>query len=123
MKQLFEFYCSGGCGGYFRTKLRINIDGSYIIVCPECDHEHFRVIKKGRISGDRHSVSEAKGAERICVPKSAYSKEPVVDVKDHNNDNAAPVSDTNKRWLLWGRFAGRGVDAVKKIKDKVTGGN
>jgi len=121
MKQLFEFWCSGGCSGYFRTKLRTNIDGDYIIVCPECGHEHFRIIRKGQITGDRHSTKERDGAERIVVPKSAYSKEPVMEVKGYRGEDALEVAETERHWLLWGRFAGRGVEAVRRIKDKVIG--
>ncbi len=126
MKELFEFYCSGGCQGYFRTKLRTNIDGDYIIECPGCNHIHHRQIRKGQITGDRHSVSEENGAERIVMPKSAFSQEPILEWKDAYDDkqNAQRVDEQSKRWLLWGRFGGRGTvvgrlrDVVKKVKKK-----
>lgn len=108
MKELFEFYCSGGCRGYFRTKIRTSIDGDYVIVCPSCGHEHQRQISKGQISGDRHSNK----AERILVPKSAFSKDPVMEHPksgDEGYDSAVRVGLTTKRWLLWGRFSGRGT--------------
>lgn len=128
MKELFEFYCSGGCQGYFRTKLRTNIDGDYIIVCPGCDHIHHRQIRKGQITGDRHSVRETDGAERIVMPKSAFSEEPILEWDDDDDYNskqeARRVDGKSKRWLLWGRFSGRGKavarqrDVVKKAKNR-----
>lgn len=62
-----EFYCDisgGGCGKYFKTYLKENMFGNYTIKCPnpECKgpspdnpgHEHFRVIKEGLVTQDRH---------------------------------------------------------------------
>lgn len=120
-KELFEFYCSGGCQGYFRTKLRTNIDGDYIIECPGCQHVHHRQIRKGQITGDRHGTTEEKGAERIVVPKSAYSKEPVLDWGESYDDkqNAKRVGGKTKRWLLWERFSGRGEGDVARQRDVV----
>lgn len=109
-RELFEFFCSGGCSGYFRTRLRTNIDGDYIIVCPKCGHEHLRKIKGGQITGDRHGTTEEKGAQRICVPLSAYSEKPQVEhPKDgtKGSDDAVVVGLKTKRQLLWDRFIGR----------------
>lgn len=103
-KELFEFYCSGGCSGYFRTKLRTNIDGNYTIECPSCKHHHYRQVRGGRITGER-CVS---GSEVIVVPISAFSEKPVMEHPPQGNegyDTAVTVDDHSKRWLLWGRYA------------------
>jgi len=64
-----EFYCDtggGGCGKYFITYLRSNMNGAYTIQCPNplCNrsptekgggHHHFRVIKDGLVTTDRGS--------------------------------------------------------------------
>ena len=63
-----EFYCSkegGGCGKYFLTYLRENFFGNYTIECPKCKHHHFRVIKAGLVTGDRHS--ERLGTTEIIM--------------------------------------------------------
>jgi len=54
-----EFYCDkqgGGCGQYFLTYLRTEMYGNYSIRCPnpKCNHLHYRVIKEGLVTGDRH---------------------------------------------------------------------
>lgn len=54
-----EFHCNqsgGGCGKYFETFLRENMFGNYTIECPNptCKHHHFRVIKEGLVTEDRH---------------------------------------------------------------------
>lgn len=56
-RRVEEFYCAeavGGCGKYFTTYLRENMFGNFTIECPACQHHHFRVIKEGVVSQDRH---------------------------------------------------------------------
>jgi len=108
-KELFEFYCSGSCQGYFRAKLRTNIKGDYVIICPNCRHEHFRKIRKGRITSDRHTKTEKDAAERIMAPMSSFSIEPVMEhpaVGKRGHDSAVVVDDKTKRQLLWARHTG-----------------
>jgi hypothetical protein len=73
-----EFYCDkagGGCGKYFRTFLRTNMNGNYTIVCPNCQHEHFRVITDGLVTGERHNKRD-ETPERIYCLKSTISDTP-----------------------------------------------
>ena len=51
-KRVTEIFCHE-CRGYIRIALDHDIDGNHIIKCPECGHEHCRVIKAGEITGDR----------------------------------------------------------------------
>ena len=63
-----EFHCStsgGGCNKYFKTWLRDNMHGNYTINCPDCGHHHFRVIKEGLVTADRHD--ERLGQAEIIV--------------------------------------------------------
>lgn len=96
MKETHQFYCNNCCG-YFVVRLRTNIRADYAVVCPSCGHEHFRTIHKGEITSDRHS----SGAHRIVVPKSAYSKEPIIP-EIQANDSSKVIDP-----ILWARFAGR----------------
>lgn len=52
-RQIFEFYCSGGCGKYFKVKLNTSLNGNHRIHCPNCGHIHFRQIKNGEITESR----------------------------------------------------------------------
>lgn len=107
MKATMEFYCSGGCRGYFVVRLRTEIDGNYTIVCPGCGHEHFRKIKGGIITNDRHQQFDKGYTERIVTPKSAFNKEPIM--KDqHDYRSTAQVIPEGQRPSLWARFFGRG---------------
>jgi len=63
-----EFYCDvggGGCGKYFLTWLRDTFFGNYTIRCPGCGHDHFRFIKDGLVTNDRHQ--ERGGQAEILV--------------------------------------------------------
>lgn len=107
MKATMEFYCQNGCRGYFLVRLRTDIDGNYTIVCPSCGHEHFRKIKGGVITGDRHNQFTKGYTERIVVPKSAFSVEPVLKGKP-DYAGTAKVIPEGQRPSLWSRFFGRG---------------
>lgn len=73
-----EFYCStggGGCEGYFLTYLDDRMTGNYTIECPNCRHHHFRVVKDGLVTDDRHN--KTLGATTILMGlKTTYRKEP-----------------------------------------------
>lgn len=121
MKETFEFWCSsggGGCGGYFRVRLRRNIDGDYTVVCPKCKHKHNRRVKKGQITAGRCNGAAGDGkTEEILVPMSAYSKEPVLEASARN-ETSTKLETKRKQTegqtelgsrlsILWGRFSGR----------------
>jgi hypothetical protein len=68
MRRKEEFYCSkegGGCGCYFLTYLRTDMTGDYTIECAKCHHQHFRAIKDGLVTKDRHSHRD--GSKEIIV--------------------------------------------------------
>lgn len=76
-----EFYCAnagGGCENYFLTFLRRNMNGNYIIECPGCEHHHYRQIKEGFVTGDRHYDKEDI-AEVILGLKSTLREKPWTD--------------------------------------------
>ena len=47
-----EIYCHE-CDHSFRVDLDTNKNGNHVVKCPECHHEHCRVIKNGRITSTR----------------------------------------------------------------------
>ena len=73
-----EFYCAssgGGCGGYFRVKLNMAIEGTVEVVCPNCGHKHQRVIDKGVIK--EQGRYDKQPSQEIHTVISAYSKKPI----------------------------------------------
>lgn len=58
------------CHKNFIAQLDMGIDGNHIVECPYCGHEHCRVIKGGKVTGDRWSSrSQRVNVEKRCVWK------------------------------------------------------
>lgn len=47
-----EIYCHE-CQQYITFDLDATKDGNHVIECPECGHEHCRVVENGRITSTR----------------------------------------------------------------------
>jgi DNA-directed RNA polymerase subunit RPC12/RpoP len=47
-----EIWCHE-CGKTIRFELNMSKNGNHVIKCPECGHEHCRVVKNGEITGER----------------------------------------------------------------------
>ena len=47
-----ELHCHN-CDRYVQFNLDMELDGNHVLTCPNCGHEHCRVIENGRITGDR----------------------------------------------------------------------
>jgi len=47
-----ELYCHG-CGRYVQFNLDLSLNGNHTLACPNCGHQHCRVVKDGRITGIR----------------------------------------------------------------------
>jgi len=43
------------CSKNFIARLDFNLEGNHEIHCPWCGHIHYRVIKGGVVTGDRHN--------------------------------------------------------------------
>lgn len=84
-----EFYCyecpadpkdkEKKTGGYFRVKLNMALEMNVIVVCPNCGHEHNRSIRNGEIHESRLSNAYE---EKLRVPKSAWSRDPISKLMD-----------------------------------------
>jgi len=47
-----ELYCHA-CGKYVQFDIDLSLNGNHVLECPECGHEHCRVVQNGKITGDR----------------------------------------------------------------------
>jgi hypothetical protein len=52
MKEKQELHCHN-CGMYVRFGLDLSIDDQYVLICPECGHKHYRIVKNGKITDVR----------------------------------------------------------------------
>jgi hypothetical protein len=58
-----EIYCHS-CGKVFVAELDTGIAGDHEIICPVCDHSHFRTVKEGKVTEGRYS-SDSKPTVRV----------------------------------------------------------
>ena len=68
-----EMHCTN-CSHYNYPMLSDKMSGNYTVICGNCGHEHYRHIKDGVVTEDRHNHLANHG-DTIHVPKSATSRE------------------------------------------------
>ena len=47
-----ELYCHD-CEKYVQFDMDLELDGNYVLKCPNCGHEHCRIVEDGEITGIR----------------------------------------------------------------------
>ena len=59
------------CHKAFIAQLDFGLTGNHIVECPYCGHEHCRVIKDGKVTGERwESRMQRFDVEKRCVWKA-----------------------------------------------------
>lgn len=77
------------CAKNFIGRLDFRLDGMHRIVCPYCGHIHFRVIKDGRITGERWPSDLRPEDEQV----------PVIPVSVWRHDSLAAQTDTASHFI------------------------
>jgi hypothetical protein len=54
--EMQELHCHA-CDRYVQFPIDLSLDGCHTLKCPNCGHEHFRVVEKGIITGERWQSS------------------------------------------------------------------
>jgi DNA-directed RNA polymerase subunit RPC12/RpoP len=95
------------CNATFIAQLDFSIDGNHIVECPYCGHEHCRVIKNGKVTGDRWSTRD----QRIDVERKHIWK----------SDSLPMATSTageflRQRWLNLVQFGAEG-DVIKNMEE------
>lgn len=47
-----ELWCHG-CSHYVQFMLDYDLDGRHLLNCPNCGHEHYRIVRRGQITAER----------------------------------------------------------------------
>ena len=47
-----ELYCHG-CNQYVQFDIDVSLSGNHTIVCPKCGHDHYRVVRNGKVTDIR----------------------------------------------------------------------
>lgn len=99
-----EFYC-GECNGYFMVRLNMALNHEVHVKCPNCGHEHRRVVQDGIIYESGRYGSDVK--ERVLTTIATYHKEPITErmIKAHakkqyagRRDGVKMTSEQLERW-------------------------
>jgi len=56
MRKREELFCHA-CNRYVQFEIDINNDGNYTIPCPNCGHDHYRVVSGGLVTDERWQSS------------------------------------------------------------------
>lgn len=78
------------CKKMFIMKVDFNVNGNHTMVCPHCGHQHCRVIKDGKVTGDRWDSS----MEHVEVSKDSMWSDRTVGAK-----TSAVFQHLRERWL------------------------
>ena len=75
-----ELHCHH-CDRYVQFDIDLSMDGNHILRCPNCDHQHFRVVRNGRITGERWGRDPSQDMPNIYVSTTTvtYSTSTVSD--------------------------------------------
>jgi len=67
-----ELHCHA-CDKYVQFDIDLSLDGNHVLECPECGHEHCRVVKNGVITGERWGQRNGPTINVIAVSASMVS--------------------------------------------------
>ena len=70
MKQRQEIHCHA-CNKWVQFEIDLELDGNHVLRCPNCDHEHCRVVKKGEITDIRW---DRRNGPTITIQYATYTQ-------------------------------------------------
>ena len=60
MKERQELWCHD-CQKYVQFDIDVALNGNHVIICPNCGHEHCRVVENGKVTDIRWDSRNAGG--------------------------------------------------------------
>jgi len=66
-KRRNELHCHA-CDNYVQFVIDQGLDGNHVLDCPNCGHEHCRVVKNGLVTDDRW---DSRNGPTFHIPHSA----------------------------------------------------
>ena len=88
-----EIYCHS-CSRYVQFPMDLSLNGNHVLNCPNCGHEHCRVVKNGVITDDRWD--RRNGSTFIISPRVITS-------------SATTVSTNTFTFSSWGTSSTSGI--------------
>lgn len=75
-KRRQELHCHE-CDKYVQFIIDASLDGNHVLNCPNCGHEHCRVVKDGLITGERWD-SRNGDTYNIAMSNTAWTNNAVI---------------------------------------------
>ena len=96
MKERQEIFCHN-CEKWVQFDIDTSLDGNHVLECPNCGHEHCRVVKNGVITGDRW---DSRNGPTFKVLSSTVT---TTTVSSYSSYIANTTDSTNKfaSYALW----------------------
>lgn len=93
-----ELWCHN-CRKYVQFDLDLSLNGNHVLECPNCKHEHCRVVKDGVITGDRW---DSRNGPRISVYSSSFTTYSTYQTYTSSSSYVATIF-TYQSWMNTGR--------------------
>jgi len=58
-KEAQELHCHA-CNRYVQFVIDLSMEGRHVLKCPNCGHEHYRIVQNGRITAERWGQDPAQ---------------------------------------------------------------
>lgn len=71
-KEAQELWCHH-CAHYVQFELDLSLNGNHVLECPNCGHEHCRVVKDGLITDDRWDSRNGVTTMTTATSVTTYS--------------------------------------------------
>lgn len=71
---MIEFYCQE-CDHYTYIRMNLSLSGNHIMNCPNCNHKHYRAVKKGIITSDRFDKNIPNSHTLIAMKSACVSSD------------------------------------------------
>lgn len=99
-KRQEELWCHS-CTQYVQFMIDYDLDGRHILNCPNCDHEHYRVVRNGEITAERWGQDPRQGGQTFIVTNVTSSTVSM---------DTTGWSGTITNWTTTGTTAGTGTN-------------
>lgn len=90
-----ELHCHR-CDRYVQFEIDVNMDGRHVLNCPNCGHEHWRIVKNGIITSDRWGQDPSQDMGTIYIRGTVTST--VSSMYTSRYDYGTTASATNSSW-------------------------
>jgi len=101
MTERQELWCHE-CQNYVQFNIDVSLNGNHVIVCPECGHEHCRVVENGRVTEvrwDSRNAGSSNMATYIATGTTASTTSTYATYTANTGTDSASSALTYGAWM------------------------